>query len=153
MLDNETPIFVRVLKAIPTKNHSYKPDPKSKTAVEIAGVLVEEPSMQAKAVKMGGVDMSKHWKPAPSTSGTKAATAFVKNMKVWRTAVTKVSDKDWENKILVNKYPGGEWKAKMCDMCWGMLFDMVHHRGQLSTHLRAMGGKVPSIYGPSADSK
>jgi uncharacterized damage-inducible protein DinB len=27
----------------------------------------------------------------------------------------------------------------------------VHHRGQLSTYLRAMGGKVPGIYGPSAD--
>jgi uncharacterized damage-inducible protein DinB len=28
---------------------------------------------------------------------------------------------------------------------------IVHHRGQLSTYIRPMGGKVPSIYGPSAD--
>ncbi|MDE3137033.1 MAG: hypothetical protein KGL59_10700, partial [Acidobacteriota bacterium] len=27
----------------------------------------------------------------------------------------------------------------------------VHHRGQLSSYLRAMGGKVPGIYGPTAD--
>jgi uncharacterized damage-inducible protein DinB len=27
----------------------------------------------------------------------------------------------------------------------------VHHRGQLSTYLRPMGAKVPSIYGGSAD--
>jgi uncharacterized damage-inducible protein DinB len=27
----------------------------------------------------------------------------------------------------------------------------VHHRGQLSTYLRPMGGKVPCIYGGSAD--
>src|SRR5262249_30993226 len=27
----------------------------------------------------------------------------------------------------------------------------AHHRGQLSAYLRAMGGKVPGIYGPSAD--
>jgi uncharacterized damage-inducible protein DinB len=27
----------------------------------------------------------------------------------------------------------------------------VHHRGQLGTYLRPMGGKVPGIYGPSAD--
>ncbi len=27
----------------------------------------------------------------------------------------------------------------------------AHHRGQLSSYLRAMGGKVPGIYGPSAD--
>jgi uncharacterized damage-inducible protein DinB len=29
----------------------------------------------------------------------------------------------------------------------------VHHRGQLSTYLRAMGSKVPGIYGPSADTQ
>ena len=29
----------------------------------------------------------------------------------------------------------------------------VHHRGQLSTYIRPMGGKVPGIYGPSADTQ
>lgn len=29
--------------------------------------------------------------------------------------------------------------------------DSVHHRGQFSVYLRLAGGKVPSIYGPSAD--
>jgi len=29
----------------------------------------------------------------------------------------------------------------------------VHHRGQLSTYLRPMGGKVPGIYGPSGDTQ
>jgi uncharacterized damage-inducible protein DinB len=29
----------------------------------------------------------------------------------------------------------------------------VHHRGQLSSYLRAMGGKVPGIYGPTADTQ
>ncbi len=29
----------------------------------------------------------------------------------------------------------------------------VHHRGQLSTYLRPMGGTVPGIYGPSADTQ
>jgi len=28
----------------------------------------------------------------------------------------------------------------------------IHHRGQLSTYLRSMGGKVPNIYGSSGDS-
>jgi uncharacterized damage-inducible protein DinB len=29
----------------------------------------------------------------------------------------------------------------------------VHHRGQLASYLRAMGSKVPNIYGPSADAE
>jgi uncharacterized damage-inducible protein DinB len=36
-------------------------------------------------------------------------------------------------------------------LLWLSLFDAVHHRGQLSTYIRPMGGKVPSIYGPSRD--
>ena len=32
-----------------------------------------------------------------------------------------------------------------------MICDMIHHRGQLSVYVRLAGGKVPSIYGPSAD--
>jgi uncharacterized damage-inducible protein DinB len=36
-------------------------------------------------------------------------------------------------------------------MAWSFLFDIVHHRGQITTYLRPMGSTVPSIYGPSAD--
>lgn len=36
-------------------------------------------------------------------------------------------------------------------MAWSFLFDIVHHRGQISTYLRPMGSKVPQIYGPSGD--
>jgi uncharacterized damage-inducible protein DinB len=34
-----------------------------------------------------------------------------------------------------------------------LLLDAIHHRGQLSTLIRPMGGKVPAIYGPSADTQ
>lgn len=34
---------------------------------------------------------------------------------------------------------------------WFVYCDHIHHRGQFSVYLRMAGGKVPSIYGPSAD--
>jgi len=34
---------------------------------------------------------------------------------------------------------------------WLLFFDAIRHRGQRSTYIRPMGGKVPSIYGPSGD--
>jgi uncharacterized damage-inducible protein DinB len=37
------------------------------------------------------------------------------------------------------------------DIVWLFHFDEIHHRGQLSTYLRPMGAKVPSIYGQSGD--
>ncbi|MCH7491495.1 MAG: hypothetical protein IID05_12465 [Gemmatimonadetes bacterium] len=36
-------------------------------------------------------------------------------------------------------------------LLWEFVLNSIHHRGQLSTYLRPMGGKVPAIYGPSAD--
>jgi hypothetical protein len=42
-------------------------------------------------------------------------------------------------------------EAPRRDLAWTFLLDAVHHRGQLSTYLRPMGGTVPAIYGPSAD--
>jgi uncharacterized damage-inducible protein DinB len=37
------------------------------------------------------------------------------------------------------------------EFLWFILHDQIHHRGQFSVYLRMAGGKVPSIYGPSAD--
>ena len=48
-----------------------------------------------------------------------------------------------EQEIILKDTVGG--------VLWTALFDAVHHRGQLSVYIRPMGGKVPSIYGPSAD--
>ena len=49
-------------------------------------------------------------------------------------------------------YQGQEvMSAPGYDNAFGFLFDMVHHRGQISAYLRAMGSTVPQIYGPSAD--
>jgi uncharacterized damage-inducible protein DinB len=44
---------------------------------------------------------------------------------------------------------GGQRPAS--PMAWSFLFDIVHHRGQITTYLRPMGSTVPQIYGPSGD--
>jgi uncharacterized damage-inducible protein DinB len=59
-----------------------------------------------------------------------------------------------------NALPADRWDGELdffghersvSGMAWSFLFDLVHHRGQISTYLRPMGAKVPQIYGPSAD--
>ena len=32
-----------------------------------------------------------------------------------------------------------------------LISHQIHHRGQMSVYLRMAGGKVPALYGPSAD--
>ena len=50
---------------------------------------------------------------------------------------------DGDQEIILKDTVGG--------LLWIALFDAVHHRGQLTTYIRPMGGKVPSVYGPSGD--
>jgi len=52
----------------------------------------------------------------------------------------------WEGSI---EFFGSERPA--APMAWSFLFDIVHHRGQITTYLRPMGSTVPQIYGPSGD--
>src|ERR1700674_4893249 len=47
--------------------------------------------------------------------------------------------------------PGQMGRVPVREILWMMLMDSVHHRGQVSVYIRMTGGKVPSIYGPSAD--
>ena len=87
--------------------------------------------------------------PAPALADSIAA--YEKNAAAFEKQLAKVDDAAWAKtaKFLV----GGNvaWEAPLGDMLWGFLFDAIHHRGQLSTYLRPMGAKVPSIYGPSGD--
>jgi uncharacterized damage-inducible protein DinB len=41
--------------------------------------------------------------------------------------------------------------VRRLDLVWFLLSDEIHHRGQFSVYLRMADGKVPSIYGPTAD--
>jgi uncharacterized damage-inducible protein DinB len=68
-------------------------------------------------------------------------------------ALKAIDEKTWDEKMTTLYSPEGKvWQqAPLGGMIWSTLFDLIHHRGQLSTYIRPMGGKVPSIYGPSAD--
>ena len=56
---------------------------------------------------------------------------------------------------LVAKFPNGAPTVTgiPVSILWFILFDAIHHRGQLTTYIRPMGGKVPPVYGPSGDSR
>ena len=47
------------------------------------------------------------------------------------------------------------WGMKLPSVSYLMFCNnhMIHHRGQLTTYIRPMGGKVPAMYGESFDEK
>ncbi len=144
----ELPAFVKVLKAMPAGRIDFRPHPKSRTAAELAWVLAEEEKALLGLLETGSID----WKETePPKSADAIAAAFEKGAAAVNARLEKLDAAAWKGpaKFLM----GGQvvWEDTLGAMMWGFLFDAIHHRGQLSTYLRPMGGKVPAIYGPSAD--
>ena len=144
----ELPAFVRVLKALPQGRLDYRPDPKARTAAELASVLVAEEAALVALLDTGTI----HWKEDPPARNVdEIVAAYERNAAAVDARLARLDDAGWEKKgrFLMEGSPA--WEDTIGQFMWGFLFDAVHHRGQLSTYLRPMGGKVPSIYGPSAD--
>jgi uncharacterized damage-inducible protein DinB len=143
----ERPAFIRVLHAIPGERLDYRPDPKARTAVELAWLLAVEEAALLSLLDAGVVE----WKdsPPPARIDTIVA-AFEQSSAEVNVRLERLDAAAWEKKVRLLT-SGGPWEDTLSQMVWGFLFDAIHHRGQLSTYLRPMGSKVPSIYGPSAD--
>jgi hypothetical protein len=145
---NEIPAFLRVLKALPQDRLDYKPDPKSRSAAQLSWVLAAEEAALVTLIDKGEVE----WKEEPPPASVDEIVAvYERNSAAVNDRLAKLDAAAWGKKVRM--LMGGQpvWEDTLEGMAWGFLFDAVHHRGQLSTYLRPMGGKVPSIYGPSAD--
>jgi hypothetical protein len=147
--------FVRVLLALPFGQLAYRPHPRSRSAGEMAALLV---SLQQSCIDLctsrrSAYNTSMSWHPAdrPATLAEMIA-AYERHHNILAEKLLSLDDITWnheawmirgEQEILLKDTVGG--------LLWLALFDAVHHRGQLTTYIRPMGGKVPSVYGPSAD--
>ena len=144
----ELPKFVKVLMAVPQGRLDYRPDPKARTAQELAWVLAQEEAALATLLEAGTVE----WKDeAPPARMETIVAAFEKSAAAVDERVQRLDEVGWEKTGKMLMGGGGAWEESIGQFLWGFLLDAIHHRGQLTTYLRPMGSKVPSIYGPSAD--
>ena len=89
--------------------------------------------------------------PAPPAKFSDAVAAYEMSAKEFMDTFAKMPDARLGETIQFFAGPGKLADYTVSDFLWFMFLDSVHHRGQLSVYVRMAGGKVPSIYGPSAD--
>jgi uncharacterized damage-inducible protein DinB len=131
-----------VIARIP-EGSDYRPDPKSRTAQEIAWQIYNEETMIIEALETGKVE----WAPPPMPESIKdVLAAYEKQSAGMEERWNNLPAERWEGNL---EFFGTQRPAS--SMAWSFLFDIVHHRGQISTYLRPMGSTVPQIYGPSGD--
>jgi uncharacterized damage-inducible protein DinB len=147
-LEAEIPTTLGVLRAVPTDRLDYRPDPVSKNALE----LVRHLALEDEWLLSGVADAT--FAPVPDDSDacglmrpTEAAERYAARMPAVIARVRALSGEA----LLKDLDLLGAFQMPAIQFLSMTLRHSVHHRGQLAAYLRAMGGKVPSIYGPSAD--
>lgn len=141
---------MKVLRAFPAGQSEFRPHPRSQSARELAWTFVLEQALITAALtdtlKLGGGF------PKPPEDFQAIVNQFDSDFKALVELTRKTSD-DRFNTGTVKFFtgPGQLGDFPVVQFAWFMLNDQIHHRGQYSVYVRMAGGKVPSIYGPSAD--
>ena len=147
--EQEFATTLKVLKAFPHDKQDLKPAPISRSAKELAWVFADEERVMVAGVASGNIDWTS-FQPAPATIKD-AIAAYEKNHAAIVEKVRSMSDADWQAAMPFYVAPKVAGNVRRADILWIALHDQIHHRGQFSVYLRLAGGKVPSIYGPTAD--
>jgi uncharacterized damage-inducible protein DinB len=147
-LKNEHAVTRRVIEAIPIDKGDYRPEPVAKTALELAWHIVAAENRFLGGIAAGAFDFAPFHRPAELQNSADIARWYGEAVAKHLERVGKMSSGDLTKSI--------DFRG-MFQLPAVMYFAFssnhtIHHRGQLSTYLRPMGGKVPAIYGESYDS-
>jgi uncharacterized damage-inducible protein DinB len=141
--------FRKVLQALPPDRLDYTPHEGSPTAAQIVATLAGEHQACVQLLETGATE----WNPPTPRSLDAMVADFEASWKRMEDDVAKFDDASWTK---MGKFSSGGMEfpgQPVGQFLWFILFDAIHHRGQLTTYIRPMGGKVPGVYGPSADSR
>ncbi len=146
-LKRESRTTKSVLSAVPADRAEYRPDPISKTAIELVRHIASADNRFLETVLTGafgpGSGIPERAK-TPAEIAEWYAGQFAKNFE----ALTRVT----ADQLLTSVDFRGLFRAPAITFLTTGLHHTIHHRGQLSSYLRSMGVKVPAMYGESYDS-
>lgn len=152
--DREHETTMRVLRAYPTDQLDLRPHEKLKNARELAWVFALESGLGRKIWNdefAKGMPSGNQPPPSAPEDWEQLLGGIEAAYHDFRGLVAGASDDDFHQEVHFFTAPKTLGGMSRKDMSWMLLHDQIHHRGQFSVYLRMAGGKVPSIYGPTAD--
>jgi len=151
VFEKEHATTMRVLRAYPTDRLDLKPHAMCKDARTLAWMFAAEPAMMERALTTG-LDFSKAPSRPPAPDSFDAVLSAIEDghQRVVR-IVRNMRDEELHDTLKFFVAPKTIGDIEKGQFLWMLLHDQIHHRGQFSIYLRMAGGKVPSIYGPTAD--
>lgn len=150
--DREHSTTMRLLHAYPTDKLELRPHPKCKTARELAWIFVLERGLGTRVFNNEFANRGPSGTPPPAPeSWTDLLDALEKAHEGFAELIRSAPDEKLFEKVKFFTAPRTLGDISRLDLLWFLLGDQIHHRGQFSVYLRMADGKVPSIYGPTAD--
>jgi uncharacterized damage-inducible protein DinB len=150
--DKESATTLKVLRAFPEDKSDLRPHPSSRSAKDLAWAFVFDGVAGSQAVQ-GEMKFPPPNMPEKPSSWKAMISEVEKALQVMSDRVRKVDDAQLNTTVKFVTGPKQMSDLRRMDVLWFLLNDTIHHRGQFSVYLRMAGGKVPAIYGPSADEK
>jgi uncharacterized damage-inducible protein DinB len=150
LMTREARTTAKILRAVPESGRDYRPDPKSRTAWDLATHIAQSDVWFLDCIVAGAFSSdAEHGKAVLAGFGSLAD-------------VADYHEREVAARLQAVRALSGEALAATVSF-FGMIeapnatfLGMannhgVHHRGQLAAYLRAMGSRVPALYGDSAD--
>jgi uncharacterized damage-inducible protein DinB len=150
MMAEESKATVKVIGNVPDDKRSYRPDEKSRNAWELATHLALGDIWFLDSIMSGSFNFDPELEKQMAARFTSS-----KDLADWYT-------KEYADRLQKLRNLSGDQLTRIVDF-FGLFQwpaaayigfannHSTHHRGQLAAYLRAMGSKVPAIYGGSAD--
>jgi uncharacterized damage-inducible protein DinB len=143
----ETPLTLEVLRALPANKLAYKPHEQSSSAEAILWTVVRGLITRNEVAAIGEAELT----AGPAQSYRTMLAQFEGLSSALANKLGHLTQARWKQtarlriggQVVLEKTTG--------EVLWLFHFDLIHHRGQLTTYLRPMGSRVPSIYGKSGD--
>ncbi len=147
--NNEAKKTTQLLRALPEGKYDFRPYPESRSLGEMAWHLAENDGYTAFGVAQGKFTFEE--KPPGLERPKTIAELATGYERVHRDAVTWLEKGDFSDMNKTMSFYDGR-PLPLSTILWeGLLFHLIHHRGQLAMMARMAGGVPPGMYGPNRE--
>jgi uncharacterized damage-inducible protein DinB len=156
--DHEMASTRRMLEGVPAAEAAWKPHPKSYPLGELASHIATLPLWGRLTLELTELDLGAPANASlartPFTTTPELLDRFDRNVRDARAALAAVSDAGMGVVWTLKNGAATIFSMPRAAVFRGfVLSHLIHHRGQLSVYLRLRDVPLPSLYGPTADTR
>ena len=156
--DHEMANTRRLLEVVPAADAAWKPHPKSSSLGDLAAHIATLPRWARLVLEQPELDLGSPANASiakvPFTTVPELLEQFDRHVREARAALASVTDAAMGVTWTLKNRGTTIFSMPRAAVVRGFILShMIHHRGQLSVYLRLRDVPLPSLYGPTADTR